>query len=96
MKDLSASWTALSTIACWVVCYGVRTLLLQPGCQYIHFEWKSYRWQFTIAYNTLDAENNLFNFRVFRILDTQFPASIASHFHRSAKFFDTIGLLNQY
>ena len=37
MKDRSASWIAVSIIACWVVCYGMSTLFLwqQHVCTYI-------------------------------------------------------------
>jgi len=45
-----------------------------------------------MAHYALDAENNLFHFRVFRFLDSQFPASIESRLHWSANFFDAICL----
>jgi len=70
MKDQSASWTALNMVACWAACYSMSMPFATTECQYIHFEWSSYRWQFSVAHNSLDAENNLFNFRVFWFLDS--------------------------
>ena len=92
MKGLIALWTAISMDACWVVCDGMSMLFTMTIISILHFEWFSYWWQFLIADNTLDAEDDLLNFWVFWIFNSQFPALVASHFHRLAEPFNAISL----
>ena len=84
--------TALGMDAGWVVWDGISKLFTMAGYLVLHYEWFSNRWQLSTADYTLNTEDDLFYFWVLWILDSQFPASVASHFHRFAKLFNAVSL----